>query len=150
MAQALEQEIPLLLASARALLRNETDARDVVQTTLEIAMRKAGELREPAALRPWLLTIQVREAFRLRRRVARLVHFEPVREASLPGPDADVVALRVALQDLSPRCRTAVTLHYLADLSVAEVARVMGISPNTAKEHLKVGLARLREELTDD
>jgi DNA-directed RNA polymerase specialized sigma24 family protein len=41
-------------------------------------------------------------------------------------------------------------LHYLADLSVAEVARAMGISENTTKGHLKAGLGRLREELRDD
>jgi DNA-directed RNA polymerase specialized sigma24 family protein len=41
-------------------------------------------------------------------------------------------------------------LHYLADLSVANVARTMGISENTTKGHLKAGLVRLREELRDD
>ncbi len=41
-------------------------------------------------------------------------------------------------------------LHYLGELPVAEVARVMNISENTAKGHLKVGLARLREEFSDD
>ena len=143
---------PLLLASARALVRNEADARDLVQDTLEIATRKAGDLRDPAALGSWLLTIQVREAFRLRRRLGRLIRLTPeVADTPVsPGPDADVMALRAALPKLSPRARTAVVLHYLADLPVSEVARAMGISENTTKSHLKAGLARLREELKDD
>ncbi|HEX7612252.1 MAG TPA: sigma-70 family RNA polymerase sigma factor [Candidatus Limnocylindrales bacterium] len=149
---ALTRHAPVLLASARALVHNESDARDLVQTTLEIAARKLGDLRDPAALRPWLLTIQVREAFRLRRRLARLVRLNPeVAELpTSPGPNADVIALRTALHKLPPRARTAIVLHYLADLPVSEVARAMAISENTTKGHLKAGLARLREELRDD
>ncbi len=70
---ALERQTPILLASARALLRNEADARDLVQITLEIASRRISELRDPFALRSWLLAIQAREAFRLRRRLARFI-----------------------------------------------------------------------------
>jgi RNA polymerase sigma-70 factor (ECF subfamily) len=149
---ALERETPVLLAAARALLRNEADARDLVQTTLEIASRKAADLRDPTALRPWLLAIQVREALRLRRRLTRLVRMSPevLDVSSEPGPNADVIALRTALPKLPPRARTAVVLHYLAGMPVAEVGRAMGISENTTKGHLKVGLARLREELRDD
>lgn len=150
--QALERHTPVLLAAARALLRNEADARDLVQTTLEIGFRKAGDLRDPAALRSWLLAIQVREAFRLRRRVACLVRLQPeiAEISSSPGLDADVVALRAALPKLPPRARAAVVLHYLGGLPVAEVARVMNISENTTKGRLKAGLARLREEFSDD
>lgn len=149
--QALQRHTPILLAAARALLRNEADALDLVQTTLEIALRKAGDLRDPAALRSWLLAIQVREAFRLRRRLAHLVRLSAdiVELSPAPGPDADVIALRNVLAKLPPRARAAVVLHYLADLPVAEVARAMGISENTTKGHLKAGLARLREELKD-
>ena len=75
--EALRRYTPILLTAARALLRNDADARDLVQTTLEIASRKAGDLRDPASLRAWLLAIQVREAFRLRRRLAHLVRLSP-------------------------------------------------------------------------
>ena len=122
------------------------------QTTLEIASRRIGELRDPLALRPWLMAIQVREAFRFRRRIARFVRLSPTVEElqSSPGPDSDVIALRAALPKLPPRARAAVVLHYLGGLSVAEVARAMNISENTTKGHLKAGLARLREEFRDD
>ena len=150
--EVLHRHTPVLLAAARALVRNEADARDLVQTTLEIATRKASELRDPGALRSWLLAVQIREAFRLRRRLAHLIHheFRVLEMPSVPGPSADVMALRAALAKLPTRARAAVALHYLADLPVSEVARVMGISENTTKGHLKAGLARLRKELGDE
>jgi len=152
LADALAAHVPVLLAAARALVRNEADARDLVQTTLEIATRKSGDLRDPAALRPWLLAIQVREALRLRRRLSRLVHLTPqiAEMATTPGPNADAIAVRTALTRLPPRARSAVVLHYLGGLPVAEVARAMDISENTTKGHLKLALARLREEFKDD
>jgi RNA polymerase sigma-70 factor (ECF subfamily) len=150
--EALGRHTPILLAAARSLLRNEADARDLVQTTLEIATRKAGDLRDPAALRPWLLAIQTREAFRLRRRLGRSIRLNTgITEIQMaPGPSPDAVAIQTALAKLPPRARAAVVLHYLAGLPVADVARAMGISENTTKGHLKAGLARLREELRDD
>jgi RNA polymerase sigma-70 factor (ECF subfamily) len=150
--EALAQHTPVLLAAARALVRNEADARDLVQTTLEIAISKTQYLREPLAMRSWLLAIQARESIRLRRRLSHLIHLTPeaAEIPASPGPDADVISLRTALGKLPPRARASVVLHYLADLPVADVARAMGISENTTKGHLKTGLARLREELKDD
>jgi RNA polymerase sigma-70 factor (ECF subfamily) len=149
---AFERHIPILLATARSLVHNEADARDLVQTTLEIAMRRSSDLRDPMALRSWLLTIQSREAFRLRRRLSRFARLDGgiVDTAATPGPEPDAIALQAALRRLPPRARTAVVLHYQANLSVSEVSRVMGVSENTTKGHLKAGLARLREELRDD
>lgn len=143
----------LLLAAARLLTRNDADARDLVQATLEIALRNAADLRDPQAAPAWLLTIQAREAFRLRRRLTRLVPLglgptglEPV----VAAPDAESVALRSALGRLSPRVRAAIVLHHMAGLTVAEVADALGVSPNTVKTQLRQGLARLRELLSDD
>ena len=143
--------VPLLLAAARLLTRNDADARDLVQATLEIALRKAGDLRDPGAAPAWLLTIQAHEAFRIRRRLARMVQLRPNHpEAILAGPDDEAIALRSALAQLSPRVRTAIVLHHMAGLSVAEVAEALRVSPNTVKTQLRQGLARLRSLLSDD
>lgn len=147
----LEREAPVLLAAARALLLGDADAHDLVQTTFELAWRNRMSLRDPAAIRAWLLTIQTREAFRWRRRLARVVRLDgglvemPV--ASLSA--ADSVAVRDALRALSPRVRAAVVLHHMAGLTVADVAAALGVSQNTVKTQLRVGLARLREVLRD-
>jgi RNA polymerase sigma-70 factor, ECF subfamily len=149
---ALQTHGPLLLAAARAITMNEAEAQDLVQTTFEIALRHAADLRDPGALRAWLLRIQAREAFRLVRRLRRLVHVETgVVEVAVNAPDAtDTIAVRRALSSLPRRMRTAVVLHHLTGLSVAETAAALGVSENTIKSQLKTGLARLREALGDD
>ena len=148
---ALQAHGPLLLAAARAITLNEAEAQDLVQTTFEIALRHADDLRDPGALRAWLLRIQAREAFRLVRRLRRFVPVGGgVVEVAVPAPDAtDAVAVRRALGSLPRHMRAAVVLHHLAGLSVAETASALSVSENTVKSQLKTGLARLREALGD-
>jgi RNA polymerase sigma-70 factor (ECF subfamily) len=150
--KALQREAPVLLAAARAITLDAAEAEDLVQATFELALRHRASLREPAALRGWLLAIQAREAFRLVRRLRRVVRLGPVvSEIEAPGPtSADSVAVRDALRSLSPRVRAAVVLHHMAGLPVAEVATALGVSPNTVKTQLKSGLAKLREALEDE
>ena len=58
-----------LLVAARSIVFDESEAQDLVQATMEIALRKLDSLRDPAALRSWLYVILTREAFRASRRV---------------------------------------------------------------------------------
>jgi RNA polymerase sigma-70 factor, ECF subfamily len=139
---------PVLLAAARVITLDDDEAQDLVQTTFEIALRHLDGLRDPRALRSWLLRVQTREAFRVVRRLRRLVSLDGhVREVPAAGQRIDV---RDGLAKLPRRTRAAIALHYLAGLSVPETARALGVSENTVKSQLKTGLARLREDLHDD
>ncbi|MBA2720399.1 MAG: sigma-70 family RNA polymerase sigma factor [Chloroflexi bacterium] len=140
---------PMLLAAARVITLDTAEAEDLVQTTFEIALRRLDDLREPRAMRAWLLTIQTREAFRVVRRLRRLVSLDG-RVAEIPSPWVDLAQrtdLRQALGRLPRRTRAAIALHHLAGLSVADTAQALGVSENTVKSQLKTGLGRLREEL---
>jgi RNA polymerase sigma factor (sigma-70 family) len=59
------------------------------------------------------------------------------------------VALLDGIAELPPQVRAAVVLRYYADLSVDEVARTLGKSPNTIKAQLQTALDRLRTHLAD-
>jgi len=149
---AFEQEAPVLLAAARAITFDAAEAEDLVQTTFELALRNVHQLRDPGALRSWLLTIQAREAFRLVRRLRRTFGLRgAVREVPVaPVSTAENLAVRDALRNLPPRIRAAVVLHHMAGLTVPQVARAVGRSENTVRSQLRVGLQRLREALRDD
>ena len=132
---------PVLLAAARLITLDDDEAQDLVQTTFEIALRHLDGLRDPRALRGWLLRVQTREAFRVVRRLRRLVSLDGhVREVPSPGGDAaQRIDVRDGLARLPRRTRAAIALHYLAGLSVPETARAMGVSKNTVKSQLKDG-----------
>jgi len=142
---------PLLLAAARAITRDEAEAEDLVQTTFERALRAGPAIREPRAIRAWLLTVQTREALRVVRRLRRTLHLDPaIHELPVDGPDSsESIELDEALAKLSRPIRAAVVLHHMVGLSVRETADALGVTENTAKARLKKGLARLREGLDE-
>ncbi len=148
---AFEREAPVLLAAARAITADRSEAEDLVQTTFELAIRRVHQLRDPNALRAWLLTIQTREAFRTIRRLRRTLHVSGgVPEGSVaPLAMADHIAIRDALGALPPRMRAAIVLHHMVGMTVPQVAQAVGRSENTIKSQLKDGLTRLRETLDD-
>ncbi|MGH2455830.1 MAG: RNA polymerase sigma factor [Candidatus Limnocylindria bacterium] len=148
---AILEQTPDLLAAARVMTMDEAEAEDLVQWTIETALRKGDQLRDPGALRPWLFRIQGREAVRLRRRMQAFVRWDAEwPEPIAPVEDrADFLAVREAIGSLPRRTRAALVLHYMIGLSVGDTASALGTSANTVKTQLRHGLARVREELKD-
>jgi RNA polymerase sigma factor (sigma-70 family) len=88
-----------------------------------------------------------------RRRLARAARREQAR-AEEPVPDdtagvLDGVWISGALNALTERQRLATVLRYYADLSVDDVAQVMGCAPGTVKATVHAALARLRIHLVE-
>jgi RNA polymerase sigma-70 factor (ECF subfamily) len=71
-------------------------------------------------------------------------------EPRLDGPGPDRVALLAALATLPETQRRAVVLHYLADLSIAEIAGREGVAEGTVKSWLHRGRAALAAQLGAD
>ncbi|WP_446216995.1 RNA polymerase sigma factor [Micromonospora sp. IBHARD004] len=70
------------------------------------------------------------------------------REEHVPGPSPDRVALHAALRLLPANQRRAVVLHYLADLSVHQIAEQEQVPEGTVKSWLHRGRAALATHLT--
>ena len=147
--EAMASHEPALLATARFLVRQEADARDLVQQTFETALRHLDELHDEHKLRAWLTTIAVRAAARRRYSVARFIHWASTdtSQARSAGMDDAAIALRAAVQRLPDRVRVAVLLHHMVGFSIQETAAAMGVTENTVKSELKTGLSRLRETM---
>ena len=138
---------------AQVILHDRDEAADVLAETVIAAWEKGSSLRDPDALRPWLLRVATNRALSRRRRTARLVALDSILEpetADLRGAAEAHVAVLEGLAFLAPRERAAIALRYLADLSVEEVARAMGTSPNTVKTQLREALAKLRRGMADE
>jgi RNA polymerase sigma-70 factor, ECF subfamily len=131
---------------ARRTLGNDADAQDAVQEALIQIMRSAHRYDPARPFAPWLARHVHDACCRLRWR-ARRAH---ARERAVARPDAtavdegvDAEAVRAAVAGLPERDRTAIELHYWAELPQAEVARELGVSENA----LAVRLHRARERL---
>lgn len=72
------------------------------------------------------------------------------REVTAPEPSAERVALFAALKTLPATQRQAVVLHYLADLSIGEIAESMSVAPGTVKSWLHRARTALAAQLGAD
>jgi RNA polymerase sigma factor (sigma-70 family) len=122
-----------------------TAADDCYQETMLAALAAYPRLRDPSAVRGWLLTIASRKAVDGFRAGARTV---PVADPDLGGAPDDEPRdeqLWERVRGLPPKQRLAVAHRFVLDLSYREIGAAMGTSEEAARRNVHEGLKRLRE-----
>lgn len=138
---------PPLLRYVTRVTGNATLAEDVVQDSLVAIVRKIAWLSDPSLFRAWAYRIASRLAFRALKKERRFV--EPGDESAYEEhPDDPWMRERLlaSLDRLSPGSRAVITLHYLEEMPLSEVAVVLDLNVGTVKSRLAYGLAQLRKE----
>ncbi len=143
---------------AKWLLRNEDDARDVVQEAYLRAFKSFGGFHGSNG-RPWLLTIVRNTAYNLikKNQTANLTttfdeeQHVPDRESASPATlveqDEKSQLIRRALDRLPDEFREIVVLRYLEGLSYKEIADVAHLAPGTVMSRLARARSKLKEFL---
>ncbi|MGI3780207.1 MAG: RNA polymerase sigma factor [Janthinobacterium lividum] len=137
---------PVVLRVCRALLGGEAD--DAWQETFLSALRAYPRLDPTTNLQSWLVTVAHHRCVDLLRARTR----RPLPVAELPettaGPGPEEAAadheLRAAVAALPERQRLAVALHHLGGLPYAEVADLVGGTPEAVRRAAADGVAALR------
>lgn len=136
-----------VLRVCRAVL-GPADADDAWSETFVAAMKAYPDLPGDANVEAWLVTIAHRKAVDITRAAARRaipVADMPENGGSAagapPGLDGE---LAEALARLPNRQKQAVAYHYLAGLPYADVAAILGGSPEAARRAAADGIAKLR------
>jgi RNA polymerase sigma-70 factor (ECF subfamily) len=141
------------------LLRNKTDAEDLVQDTF-LRVLRLGSRFDPArgSLDVWMLMVARNLAIDLIRRrtvEAKKLTAEPTRPeiSDEPSPEwlveqHDLVRrARKAMDQLPRGQRAALELAYFGERSSTEVAELEGIPTGTVKSRIRAGLMTLRREM---
>ena len=139
------------------ILGSIEDAEDAVQETFVLAYRGLRSYRGDGPPGAWLARIAVRECWqRSRSRSRRVAVLEPLDDVvqATTADEADVAGevlaeeeraeVRRALEALPEPYREVVSLRFLGDRSLADIAAVTGRPEGTVKSHLYRGLERLR------
>ena len=139
------QHGPTVLRVCRAVLAR-FDADDAWSETFLAALRAYPELPADANVEAWLVTIAHRKTIDAARAEARRAI--PVVDPPEPDPFDDAAAdhdeLWAALRTLPDKQRRAVAYHHLGGMPYAEVATLLGGSPDAARRAAADGIATLR------
>jgi RNA polymerase sigma-70 factor (sigma-E family) len=144
-----------LVRLASLLIDDVETCEELVQDAFVAVWRRPGAVDDPAKLPAYLRSAVLNGARSVlrRRRVARR-HLTAV---PLSAPGADVTALArgadpsvlLALRSLPDRQREVLVLRYYLDLSEAEIAETLGLSPGSVKTHAHRGLAAMSDRLEE-
>ena len=144
-----------LLAFAGRRTDSLADAEDVVQEVCSRAWVGFGELRDPAAVRPWLYRIlrtvlsDSYEKIGRRRRLVSITRLERAHE-ELVGGDADALfdevvarltgeAVRAALAELPEDFAAPVELHDIDGFKYHEIASILAVPLGTVMSRISRG-----------
>lgn len=160
---------PMLHAVVRGIVRNPSDAEDVVQDAFVSAYKHWSEFRGESNPCTWMHSIAVRAAIRRSKREARRVDVAREFARALPFhhprlADADFTARSREARELRDEARTrideaighlpepfrsAVVLKEIGGMSIAQTATVLGVKEATVKTRVHRGRLLLRAKLLE-
>ena len=141
---------PELLRFAFWLARDPSIAEDIVQEALLRAWRSRAELKDAAAVRPWLLTIVRREHARLyERKRLELTNLPRTLENdmyySAPDSDGELRELRLAILGLPDAYREPLVMQVFGGFTAEEIGRELQVSTAAVLTRLCRARRKLRE-----
>jgi RNA polymerase sigma-70 factor, ECF subfamily len=138
---------------AYRMLGRTEDARDATQDAFLSAFRHLGGFRGDSTFATWIHRITVNlcyDSLRRRREVVSLdgETLEPAATPDHADAAATVADVQGALLEIPADYRAVVIMHELQDMSVEEVAAVLGVPVGTVKSRLHRGRAALGRALS--
>lgn len=151
----IEKEIPRLRRYARALVRNQDNADDLVQDTLLRALSKIHLWQPGTDLRAWLFTLMHNQYVNFVRRAVREGTQTPIDAAIDLGHAASqhvslqLRDLKAALDRLPDEQRAVVLLIGLEGMRYEEVAEILGVPVGTIRSRLSRAREALRQMMDE-
>lgn len=133
-----------MVSLAYLLTGSTAAAEDIVQDVFVKVYRRWGKIDKPAGY----LRAAVVNACRSHHRRTMVERRHPPAPHKSQAAPSEPDEMWQRLTRLSPRRRAALVLRFYEDLSVAQVAQVLGCRQQTAKSLIHRGLTQLRGELT--
>ena len=134
---------------AFSILKNEDEIYDAISNTTVIVFEKISSLRKEEFFKTWLTRILINECYKIYNQNKKIIYLENCNSevlGNLSFTDKDrlgEIDTQNLIKSLGKDLRETVTLYYLEDFSVKEIAEILEIPEGTVKSRL----SRARKEL---
>jgi len=144
--QLIEAHKLAMSRTALAIVHNDEDAADAIGETVLAAFSQLCTLREAKYFKTWLTRILIYNCYDILRARQRVVPIDTMPDVPQDGPDQDrALDIQRGLETLAENDRLVLTLHYLEDMPVREIARLLGVKEGTVKTRLMRSRQRFRK-----
>lgn len=131
---------------AYGYVHNETDALDIVQESAYKAIYHSDKLEKTEFADTWICRIVINEAMDFFRKSSRDYVEMDISDTGKEEKYTDI-DLQRAIDRLSPEEKKVVLLRYFEDMSLNQVAEIVGENLNTIKSRLYRALDKLKISL---
>jgi RNA polymerase sigma-70 factor (ECF subfamily) len=146
-----------LYRAIRSLISDEDEVEELMQQAYVLAFTRLGQFGHGARFATWLMRIGINEALQRLRRDRRWPRIAPEvleEEPSMTATPEQGLAraelnhlLEQLVDDLPDSHRSVLVLREIQQLSTAEVADLLGLTPDNVKQRLSRAKAMLRSAL---
>ena len=145
----IEENQDKLYRIAFSYIKNEDLALDIVQESIEKALRNIKTLKHEEYVKTWFYRILINESLGYIRRNKNmtLCQVEDLKDNIEWNDNITIegIDLYNNIGKLKEKLRTVIILRFLEDLKIEEIARITKTSPNTVKSRLYKGLEELKK-----
>ncbi len=145
----IEENQEKLYRIAFSYVKNEDLALDIVQESIEKALRNIKTLKHEEYVKTWFYRILINESLQFVRlnKNTTLCQVEDLKDYIEWNDNItlDGIDLYNNISKLKEKLRTVIILRFFEDLKIEEIARITKTSPNTVKSRLYKGLEELRK-----
>jgi RNA polymerase sigma-70 factor (ECF subfamily) len=149
-------DYPRLFKVAHGILRDPSHAEDATQQAYLDIWRNIQRLRDPAKFEPWSYRLLVHACYAEARRTPRWFPdsgVAPKHEPRAADPYASIIdrdELEQGFRHVSVDQRAVIVLHYLLDMTLEQVADVLGLRRGTVNSRLSRGMDAMRKAMGPD
>lgn len=151
--ELMERQKLSMSRTALAILHNQEDAADAISETVLTAFTKLCTLREAKYFKTWLTRVLICNCYDLLRLRQRSVPMDEVPEEAW-GQSGDreqdnVIDVSQSLAALGENDRLILTLFYMDDLRIRDIAAMLSMNENTVKSRLTRARQRFQTVYTE-
>lgn len=133
---------------AFSYLKNEESALDVVQESIEKALKNIYQLKEKEYIKTWFYRILINECLQYIKKNKRIITCELQEiENKIDWNDnitTEGIDLYNYIQKLNEKVRIVIILRFFEDMKIEEIATITKTNVNTVKSRLYKGLKELK------
>lgn len=136
-----------LYGLAISILRNEEDAKDAVAESIYKAFYNIENLRDPYKFKPWIMKILTNTAYEMireREYTENIDNYNNTLESPHLVDISTKITLWDAVQSLGELYSPLVILFYYEEIPIKEIAKILDITPVTARKRLSRARKKLR------
>lgn len=143
-----------LYRTAYSYVKDETQALDIVQETVYKAYMSINKLKKPEYFNTWITKILINNSLDQIKKNNKVICLEDKKLNSLlKHKECDFdekMYIWEAIDSLEEKHKNVIVLKYFNDLTLTEIARVLGHPEGTVKTYLNKGLTKLRTFMRKD